>query len=185
MPEKKNIDLHYIQEAKAGNQAAFAIFFNKYHKQIYYFILSFVKNRTDAEDLMMITFEKAFSKIKEYVPLFAFKTWLLTIAKNTSLDFIKSQSLRPYNIDISQFDYLKSQIENPEQALITKENMDQMWRVINKMPNNRRKIVIRRIHGLLCREICDETSMTISAVTGQLRYAKNQLNRVLTKKIAS
>jgi len=165
-----------INKAKCGYQGAYAALFDYYYMSMYNYINCIVHNDTDAEDLTMVTFEKAFKDLTKYAPFFTFKTWLSKIARNTSIDFLRSKKYNPNNngIDITELIYIQA-IENPEQMIIHEENIKQLKILINKLPLRRREIIIRRTMGMKCREIADELDISISAVTGQLRYTKLKL----------
>ena len=47
-------------------------------------ILKMISNQSDAEDLTIEAFGKAFKNIDQYQPTFAFSTWLFKIASNKS-----------------------------------------------------------------------------------------------------
>lgn len=173
--DRQSIDIALVNKAKSGDQKAFEKLFNYHYRNIYNYAYLSIRNYDDAKDLTMVTFEKAFKNITNYVPSYKFSTWLSKIAKNTVLDFISYNAIRPTNVDIYEFSYLKSQIDTPEEKIIHEQNLKEMNIIISKMPINRRKIIEMRIEGLLCREISKEMNLSINSVVGQLRYSKKQL----------
>ena len=72
MEIKKNIEL-----AKKGDQVAFTFLLDHYWNEVYGFMLKRTENETDAEDITIETFAKAFDKIATYNPEFQFNTWLI------------------------------------------------------------------------------------------------------------
>jgi RNA polymerase sigma-70 factor (ECF subfamily) len=162
-----------INKAKAGYQGAYEALFNYYYLYIYNYINGIVKNYTDAEDLTMVTFEKAFKDLNKYAPFFTFKTWLSRIARNTALDFIRMK--RFTFVDITKISYLKSNIENPEQKIINQEKLAILKYKINNLTEKRRNTVIMRTMGLKCREIADETGVGINTILGQISHIKQKL----------
>lgn len=174
--KRQVIDLDLINKAKSGYQGAYSALFEYYYQYLFNYTRIYVLNDTDAEDLTMITFEKAFKDLNKYAPFFTFKTWLSKIARNTCIDFLRSKKYNPSNngIDITELSYIKT-IENPEQMIIHEENIKQLKILVNGLSSRRREIIIRRSMGMKCREISDEMDISISAVTGQLRYIKLKL----------
>ena len=57
-----------------GDQIAFTSILNYYWNEVYNFMLKRSGNETDAEDICIETFSKAFDKIKNYNPEYAFNT---------------------------------------------------------------------------------------------------------------
>ena len=168
-------DMDLITKAKSGYQEAYTALFEYYYQIIFKHIYCIIKDYQDAEDLTMITFEKAFKKLNTYVPLFLFSTWLSKIAKTTTLDFIKYKRIRWYS-DLELDHVMKVRnIENPERQLIQREDAMQIKRLIKALPKHRQEIVRMRMLGLKCREVAEVTGITTSAVAGQLRYIKQKL----------
>src|SRR4030065_1791838 len=95
LSEKARNDLIMVEEAKKGNEKAFASLMNRYRDSIYYMLLNMVNNASDAEDLTIEAFGKAFRSIESYTPRFAFSTWLFMIATNNCIDFIRKKKLSP------------------------------------------------------------------------------------------
>src|SRR5665647_2358449 len=104
LSEKANGDLLLVKEAKKGNEKAFASLINRYRDSIYYLLLKMVNNPSDAEDLTIEAFGKAFRNIDSYTPKFAFSTWLFKIATNNCVDFIRKKQVSPIPIDQLQDD---------------------------------------------------------------------------------
>ena len=78
-----------IQQAKLGKQDAFTELYDRHHKLIRYIIYDIVKNEDVADDLLSVTFTKAFSRLESYVNPISFEMWLKTIAINSSIDYIR------------------------------------------------------------------------------------------------
>src|SRR4030042_4498216 len=95
LSDKAKSDLLLVDEAKKGNEKPFASLMNRYRDSIYYMLLKMVKNPSDAEDLTIEAFGKAFRNIESYAPKFAFSTWLFMIATNNCIDFIRRKKASP------------------------------------------------------------------------------------------
>jgi RNA polymerase sigma-70 factor (ECF subfamily) len=80
-----------IEKAKVGDQVAFTTLLDYYWNEVYGFMLQRTQNETDAEDITIETFAKAFDKIATYNPDFQFNTWLISIAKNVHIDMLRKK----------------------------------------------------------------------------------------------
>ena len=80
-----------VQRATEGDQRAYAELMGRYRDAIYYMLLKMVNNASDAEDLTIEAFGKAFKNITQYAPNYAFSTWLFKIATNNCIDFIRKK----------------------------------------------------------------------------------------------
>jgi RNA polymerase sigma-70 factor (ECF subfamily) len=50
-----------------------------------------VKDENDADEITVSVFSKVLNKLDLFDPNFQFKTWILTIAQNTIIDFWKKK----------------------------------------------------------------------------------------------
>ena len=82
----------YIEKAKLGDQVAFTYLLDSYWNEVYGFMLQRTENETDAEDITIETFSKAFDKIATYNDEFQFNTWLIAIAKNVHIDLLRKKN---------------------------------------------------------------------------------------------
>ncbi|MFA5133754.1 MAG: RNA polymerase sigma factor [Patescibacteria group bacterium] len=98
--ENKIIDKQIIDAYLRGDEKSLEILVKKYIKPIYHFILYFVGNKPDAEDLTQDVFVKVWKNLKKFDSKKSFKTWIFSIAKNTSIDFLRKKK----NIPFSEFE---------------------------------------------------------------------------------
>ena len=90
LTDKAQRDFMLVQRARGeGDQLAYAELLNKYRDSLYFMMLKMTSNPTDAEDLTIEAFGKAFKNLKQYSPDFAFSTWLFKIAANNCIDFLR------------------------------------------------------------------------------------------------
>ena len=82
LSDKAKHDLVLLDAAKKGSQSAYAELMERYRDSIYFMMFKMVKNTDDADDLTIEAFGKAFSRLDQYSPNFAFSTWLFKIASN-------------------------------------------------------------------------------------------------------
>ena len=99
LSDKAKADLVLVELAKQGKQSAYAELMDRYRDSIYFMMLKMVKNPDDADDLTIEAFGKAFSRLEQYSPSFAFSTWLFKIASNNSIDFIRKKRIQVTSID--------------------------------------------------------------------------------------
>ncbi|MFN5846093.1 MAG: sigma factor, partial [Flavobacteriia bacterium] len=76
LSDKAKQDLALVEAAKKGDQAAYAELMDRYRESIYYMMFKMVKHQDDADDLTIEAFGKAFARLDQYSPSFAFSTWL-------------------------------------------------------------------------------------------------------------
>ena len=89
LSEKAKRDYDFVKQALAGNQKAYTKLLDLYRDQLFYTIRRMVSTDDDAEDLTIETFAKAFKMLDNYLPKFAFSTWLFKIGTNHCIDFLR------------------------------------------------------------------------------------------------
>lgn len=166
-----------IQLAQRGNQEAFTEIYNRYRQPLYYFILRRVRNETDAEDLTMESFERAFSSIKYFIPLVKLNTWLYEIAKNRIIDFLRTKKVTPQMVEP---DYNVRDTRTPERICIYNQEFEMIQEGIRAFKNDRhRKIMILYCQGWKMRDIASELNMPMGTVQNYIHKNKLKLRRLV------
>jgi len=188
LSEKAKADLILVEEAKKGNEKAFAGLMNRYRDSIYFMLLKMVNNPIDAEDLTIEAFGKAFRSIDSYTPRFAFSTWLFMIATNNCIDFIrkKQSSPIPVNQDKDMMDTMTANIQSdlpdPEESLINDQKIATLRKIVNQLKSPYREIIeLRYYKEFSYEEISAELKIPIGTVKAQLYRAKTLLYNIFVK----
>ncbi|MCU0473533.1 MAG: sigma-70 family RNA polymerase sigma factor [Bacteroidales bacterium] len=188
LSEKAKNDLLLVDEAKKGNEKAFASLMNRYRDSIYFMLLKMVNNPVDAEDLTIEAFGKAFRNIDTYTPRFAFSTWLFMIATNNCIDFIRKKQSAPIPLDqLQDGTYymnvnIPSDLMDPEEALINDQKIAILRKIVNQLkPPYREIIELRYYKEYSYEEIATELKIPIGTVKAQLNRAKTLLYNIFIK----
>jgi RNA polymerase sigma-70 factor (ECF subfamily) len=190
LSEKAQKDYILVQAAKQGQQSAYAELMDRYRESIYYMMLKMVKNSDDAEDLTLEAFGKAFNRIDQYSPSFAFSTWLFKIASNNCIDFIRKKRVHVLSMDSGiqtsnggtmRID-AKANINNPEESLIYDQKVLHMRLLVSKLKPRYRELVEKRyFEELSYEEIADELNLPLGTVKAQLFRARDFLANMMDK----
>jgi len=191
LSDKAKFDLLLVDRAVNGDQKAYAELLDRYRDAIYFLLLKMVNNKSDAEDLTIEAFGKAFKNIKQYTPNFAFSTWLFKIATNNCIDFIRKRKANLISIDQQNEDYeglssspatnLQSSVLDPEETLIKEQNIKLIQTLVSKLkPRYRKLIELRYFKEFSYEEIADELDLPLGTVKAQLFRARELLFNILT-----
>lgn len=172
------------------DQKAYAELMDRYRDSIYFMLLKMVNNRDDADDLTIEAFGKAFKKLHQYTPNYAFSTWLFKIASNNCIDFIRKKKKRQGTFSIDKryendegseigMD-LKSEGLNPEEVYIKEQKIILMQDVVKKLkPRYRRLVELRYFKEFSYDEISKELDLPLGTVKAQLFRAREFLFNIL------
>jgi RNA polymerase sigma-70 factor (ECF subfamily) len=179
LSDKAQHDLKVIDRALNGDSRAYAELLNRYRDSVYYVMLRMISNPSDAEDLTIEAFGKAFHNLAKYVPSHAFSTWLFRIATNNCIDFMrrKSQSPRPFDHDEGEEDEVEATVASdmiaPDELMINRETAASLNRIVKTLkPRYRRLIELRYFEDYSYEEIASELSLPIGTVKARLFRAK-------------
>lgn len=186
---KAQQDLKLIQAAlKNGDQKAYAELMGRYRDSVFYMLLKMIGNKDDADDLTIEAFGKAFKRLNQYTPDFAFSTWLFKIATNNCIDFIRKKKKNTLSIDKPFEDEeggkismaLKSDGPDPEESMQQKEKVSMMRDVVDKLkPRYRRLVELRYFEEKSYEEIAVELELPVGTIKAQLFRARELLLNIM------
>jgi|TARA_Y100000992_G_scaffold75855_2_gene47925 RNA polymerase sigma-70 factor (ECF subfamily) len=181
-----------IRATKKKDQQAFAELMDKYKDSIYYMLLKMVNNNDDAEDLTLEAFGKAFNRLHQYTPNFAFSTWLFKIATNNCIDFLRKKKKNVMSIDnrIPNNDgddfmfEIKSEGMTPEQLAMNDQKIQLMRQYVKKLkPRYEILVEMRYFKEMSYDEISDELNLPLGTVKAQLFRAREFLYNIMKHSI--
>jgi RNA polymerase sigma-70 factor (ECF subfamily) len=189
---KAKIDFDIVCKARfEKDERAYAELMGKYRDSIYFMMLKMVKNTDDADDLTIEAFGKAFNRLHQYTPNFAFSTWLYRIATNNCIDFIRKKKMVTMSIDRTIDDgegggisfQIKSESLNPEERFVRKQKIRIMREIVDLLkPRYRELVVLRYFREFSYDEIAAETELPLGTVKAQLFRAREQLYKLMQNK---
>jgi RNA polymerase sigma factor (sigma-70 family) len=190
LSEKAQQDFKLVILARKGDQKAYAELMGRYRDSIYFMLLKMVNNSSDAEDMTIEAFGKAFKNIDQYTPNFAFSTWLFKIATNNCIDFIRKKRGNTVSLDqtidsddsISPSANIQSDSPDPEANMINQQKVLMMRDVVSKLkPRYRNLVELRYFKEYSYEEISKELDLPIGTVKAQLFRARELLFNILNK----
>jgi len=162
-----------IENAKTGSQTAFTALLDIYWTEVYHFILKRTENETDAEDITIETFAKAFDKLSQYKTEFAFNTWLIAIAKNVHIDLIRKRKSN---------DMINLNENTLEDQLIYEQNLATLKLCIKQLkPHYQQIIQLRYFQERSYNEIAEIINEPLNNVKIKILRAKKLLTELIKK----
>jgi RNA polymerase sigma-70 factor (ECF subfamily) len=150
-------------------------------------MLKRTENETDAEDIVIETFAKAFDKIATYNPEFGFNTWLIAIAKNVHIDMLRKKKTSLF-IDITEEDEHQAysvvdDSNSAEDELIIEQNLAQLLQYIKQLkPAYQEVIQMRYFQEMTYQEMAEALEEPLNNIKIKLLRAKKLLAEIITKK---
>ena len=176
-----------IEKAKIGDQVAFTFLLDFYWNEVYAFMLKRTENETDAEDITIETFSKAFDKLATYNPEFQFNTWLIAIAKNVHIDILRKKKSSLFVEITDEDDYQAYNIADTtpsaEDKLITEQNLSQLLQYIKELKLHYQEVIqLRYFQEMSYQEIANHLDEPLSNVKVKILRAKKLLAEIIQNK---
>jgi len=171
-----------------GDRNAYAQLMDRYKESLYFKLIKMTGCETDADDVTIEAFGKAFSNLHTYSPEYAFSTWLFRIATNNCIDYmrkkrVKAVSLVPPTINDERmgFEMRIADLAADPETLIIKEQKNQNLRaIVDKLkPHYRILIELRYYKEYSYEEIAEKLDLPVGTVKAKLFRAKEFLYNIL------
>ncbi len=177
------IEKDIIIAFKGGDKAAFEKIFKQYHKRLYLFCFSLIKNKAEAENLTQDVFLKLWLKRETIDCDKSFSGFLFTMTRNLALNYIRSAIQRQILIG----KLLKNDLTlyNPiEEELFFNETKHKLDVLIGQLPPKRKKIfLLSRARGFSHLEIAQQMGISLHTVESQiskaLKFIRDELKKTL------
>jgi len=190
----KNNVIKFLNSTGKAKQEAFAELYKRYSETIRFYMLKNVKLVEEtADDLTQEVFTKVYEKMHLYRPDNAFSTWLFSIARNTLIDYKRSNK-----VEVLSFDSLKTTTTGDDDsseaffqiadksatvdAIINKSERADAVRIAVesiKNPKQKQAIMLFFFEGLSQEEICKEMNECTNTVKGLIFRGKAAIEESL------
>ena len=172
------------------DQQAFGMLLSRHQERIFGYLMGMVRDRTVADDLFQETFIRAIRAMNaqkgSYDAQGKWLQWIMRIARNTALDYMRSQKRRRSRAafdDDENFDMEQIAVDGEptaSEAMQSAEEKEFLHACINRLPDEQREVVLLRHESdLTFREIAELTDCSINTALGRMRYALQNLRRMM------
>jgi RNA polymerase sigma-70 factor, ECF subfamily len=181
LSDKGKRDLGLVEKALNGDQMAYGGLMEMYRESIYFMMLKMVRSEDDAEDLTIEAFGKAFNRLHQYSPSFAFSTWLFKIASNNAIDFIRKKRIKVTSMDSAYTNDdgvtvgidVSSEAKDPAEETMHMQKVEMMREIVKKLKPRYRDLIEKRyFEELSYEEIAKDMDLPLGTVKAQLFRAR-------------
>lgn len=160
-----------------GDKEAFHRLYQNTDKSIYGFILSIVKNPTDAEELMQETYLKVWTSAGSYHSQGKPLAWMFTIARNLCYMRFRDQK-HEADVGLSELSEMETadlcpQIEDAADKLVLNAALHHL------SEEERQIVLLRTAAGMKHREIAADLELPLATVLSKYNRAMKKLQKIL------
>lgn len=165
-----------FQRIATGDKEAFRLLYEETSQSVYVFLLSIVRNREDAEDLLQETYIRVRLYADQYKDQGKPLAWIFTIARNLALMRLRELKKSSYQ----DFDELQvgadfSDINHVEDRIV----LTSAFRVLRE--EERTIVLLHAVNGFKHREIAQLLNKPLATVLSKYRRAIKKLQHELMK----
>ena len=176
-----------VGEALRGESGSFDTLVKRYQSIVYAVTYRLVQNREDALDIAQDVFVKAFRSLHMWQPTGAFKSWLLRIATNMSIDHLRRRSRMPGFVETDALGRLgpeavdeRARIKEPSERVSDLELGSVIRTAVDRLPGRQRTVfILRHYQGLSLKEIAEIMKCTEGTIKTHLFRATGKLRNEL------
>ncbi len=180
-------ELTNIRQAREGDPEAFRALFDGHRQQVFALAYRYLRNRTDAEDVLQETFIKAYNGLPGYDPAkgLSFAAWLNRICVNASIDAMRRSKVRetgPLGPEEAAAMSAPSHSSDPERSARSAEIREKIDQALARLtPTQRMVFTLRHYQEYTTREIAQALQSSEGSVKKPLFRAVGLLRKHLRK----
>jgi RNA polymerase sigma-70 factor (ECF subfamily) len=160
-----------IRRIAAKDEAAFEELYDLTKLPVFSILLAIVKDKAVAEDLMQDTYMKMIDALPSFEGKSAFKTWLVSIARNKAFDYLRQQHKNPI---------IKEEVlaAIPDRATVSPlKTMECEWLLSTLTEEERQIVFLKAVDGLKHREIAKLLNRPLGTILWMYQTAIAKMKR--------
>ncbi len=172
-------DTELVERHLKGDPLAFNTPLTRYVGPLYRFVVRLCGEPSIAEDLVQDTCLKAWKKLSSFQTERSFKSWIFTIARNTTLDYVKKKKAIPFSALNEQSlleDSFEDRIEDPRplppELLERTDRAELLETALQALPEKARTVLLlHEGEELTFQEIAETVQEPLNTVKSRYRRA--------------
>ncbi|MBI5577159.1 MAG: RNA polymerase sigma factor [Deltaproteobacteria bacterium] len=179
-------DEELMELYRNGSRDAFEMLFARHHRKVIQFAFRMTGDRAKAEEAAQETFLRIARAASTWQPTARFTTWMYTIARRTTLNFIRDEKEDGEKISIDPGEESSNgppapqlpgpSALNPEEIAWTVEIQERFAVALGQLPETYRSaFVLNRGDGLSYEEVASVLGITVQAVKSRIFRAREML----------
>ena len=132
---------------RVSKQEAFAELYDEFMPKVFRYISYDVHHQQITEDLTSTVFEKALASFDKYSSdKAAFATWIFSIARNTLIDYYRTNKMRQ-QVDLDEAVEVPSREPSPQEEVEKKAEQECLRECLSRLPEGDREIIQLKFAG--------------------------------------
>lgn len=173
----------YIKKALNGDYSGYSYLLKTHWDYVYNYLLKTYNNPYLAEEICIQTFARAFDKLPTYKSAFAFKTWLIQIAKNLAIDEHRKKQIKTESLQETANKQILEEAPSIEDEIIKNQDADWLATEVKKLPKDYQEIIeLRYFKEMSFKAISKELNLPVNNLKVRSLRAKKMLYTQISTK---
>jgi RNA polymerase sigma-70 factor (ECF subfamily) len=174
-------DLLYIERVLAGEASAFTPLMTKYRRLVYAIAYRYTGNHEEANDLAQETFIKAYNNLSRFRGEASFKTWLLRIVNNLSINVKKSGRVSKDSGHVPEDFEEASDPQALNQVMTTQRNAKLYAAIAQLPPKQKQALMLKTFEDMTCEQVAQAMNCSPGTVKANVFNAVKKLKGLLAE----
>lgn len=173
--EVNRLEDHYLRAAASLEDVQLEQLIASHWSDVWNFVYILVRRRDAADDLTQETFVRAFRSLSAFRGQSSYRTWLLRIARNVSINYRRSFYFRRI---VSSGDLSSGRSgDSAEDEYWHRREWDEIWEQVLRLPAKLREVlVLDAKYGLSMQEISELLHLPEGTVKSRLYRARQRMS---------
>ncbi|MCX8104021.1 MAG: sigma-70 family RNA polymerase sigma factor [Candidatus Bipolaricaulota bacterium] len=173
-------EIAWVRQIAQGDEGAFEKLFRCYAPRIFRFAMSYLNDRSHAEEVVQETMIAVWKSAKNFHEQSQVSSWILGIARNKALDRARAREREPKLVR-EKLDRGVSARATPEQIAQREVQAERVRAALEKLsPEHREVMLLAFYNDLSYAEIAQILGCPEGTVKSRVFYAKEQLKKILS-----
>lgn len=171
-----------LASCRAGDELAWEAFVHRFQGRVYALAYSYAAEREDARDLAQEIFVRLYETRDRWAPADEFLPWLIHVARNRSVDFLRRRKVRRPAASVREKDgfEIPDAGPTPEAGAITASYHGLLWRALRGLSAlNREVLILRDVHGLSVQQVAGQLGVPVGTVKSRASRAREELTETV------
>ncbi|HKI77905.1 MAG TPA: RNA polymerase sigma factor [Ignavibacteriaceae bacterium] len=173
-------DFELVRKFTEGDESAFNKIVLKYQQKIYWHARRMTGNHLDADEVVQEVLMVMFEKLKDFKFQSSLYTWIYRVTSTRSINFINKRKIKQI---LSFEDQGQDSIKNKEDIIAdieTKEKLEKLERILQKVPPRQREIfILKNYEQLTYEEMAEVTGKSIGGLKSNYFQAMKKIMKMV------
>ncbi len=170
-----------LKRISARDGDAFLTLYRRYRLRLFALVLRILKDRATAEEVLQDVFQRLWDHPEKFDPSKGqLLSWLLTVARNISLDHKRKESRRA---SLNVYPDVESQVElvSLTERTLDPETIHSIRQVLNTLPAEQKRVLeLAYFEGLTHPELADSLGESLGTVKTRIRLGMQKLKQAMS-----